>query len=159
MADPVIVVDSAPNPVIVVDTRPEFVVVSGIQGPPGPQGPIGPAGDAPTLIAGITVSGHRAIAIDANGEGVYADAGDASAMSLYGISTNAALLGEDILVARSGYLEWPAGGLTPGAPLFLGTTGLLTQTVPTTGWLRQVATAIDAASVIVDIGPGFYLGN
>lgn len=112
-----------------------------------------------TVTAGATVSGHRAIALNLEGQGIYADASDATALAVSGISTGAALLGDPVTVQHSGHLAWPAGGLTPGVPLFLGATGLLTQVVPTTGWLRQVAMAIDASSVLVDIGPAIDLGT
>lgn len=144
---------------VAIQPPPEISVAFAVgQGPAGPQGPVGPAGDAPSITAAIDLGGHRAIAANADGEGIYADQSNNTALAVQGISTGAAVTGAACVVARSGLLAYPAGGLTPDAPIFLGATGLLTQTPPTTGWLKQVGYAVDADTISVEIGPAYWLG-
>ena len=128
------------------------------QGPPGPPGPIGPAGDAPSIVAAVDLGGHRVIAANADGEGVYADQSDNTALAVQGISVGAAVAGDSCVVVRGGALAYPASGLTPDLQIFLGASGLMTQTPPATGWLKQVGFAIDADTISVEFGPAYWLG-
>ena len=127
------------------------------QGPPGPPGPIGPAGDAPAVVVAVPVSGHRVLASDASGFAIYADQTDNSALAIVGFSTQAASAWDTCVIQRSGALAWPAGGLTPEAPLFLTTEGMVSHTPPASGWVRQVAVAVAADMIHVDIGPIYWV--
>jgi hypothetical protein len=144
---------------VVVETTPApEVIVTGMQGPPGPPGPAGPAGDAPTLIAATTLSGHRVLAADGNGQAVYAQHTGSTALAVQGLSTQSGVAGDELVILKSGAVAWPAGGLTAGLPLFLTTDGQLSHTPPTTGWIRQIAVAIDADTISIDIGPAWRAG-
>ena len=125
----------------------------------GPAGPRGPAGDAASVVAASILSGHRVIATNDQGLGILAQPGDASALSVQGVSTQAAIEGGDVLLQRYGPLDWPAGGLTPGAPLFLATDGHLSLTPPSTGWIRQIAVALSDTRINIDIGPAYRVGD
>jgi hypothetical protein len=98
------------------------------------------------------------IAANSDGEGIYADQTNNTAMAVQGISRAAVVTGDDCVIARAGALAYPAGGLTPDDLLFLGTNGLMTQTPPSTGWLKQVGYAIDADTIAIEIGPAYWLG-
>lgn len=147
---------SSPVAITTIVSTPAVTVYGGAR---GLQGVPGADGDAPQLVAASALSGHRAIAVDANGHAIYADQGEASAQTVYGISTGAAESGASVTLQRSGPMEWPAGGLTPDLPLYLGSAGLLTQIPPTTGWLRQIAVATAAARIVIEIGPAYFLGE
>ena len=145
------------NPVAITTiVRTPAVTVYG--GTRGLQGIPGAAGDAPQLTAAMALSGHRAIAVDASGNAIYADQTDARAHTVYGVSTGAAEAGTQVTLQRDGPMDWPAAGLTPDVPLFLGTDGALTQVAPITGWARQIAVAVAADRIVVSIGPAYWLG-
>ena len=141
-----------PAPVI----RSTLSVGQGLSGPPGP---IGPAGDAPTLVASTTLSGHRVLAADGNGQAVYAQHTDSTALAVQGLSTQSGTAGDELVILKSGAVAWPAGGLTAGLPLFLTTDGQLSHTPPASGWIRQIAVAIDADTISLDIGPAWRAGE
>lgn len=158
-AEVVVVTTDVATAAVVVETTVVATVVTGVQGPAGPAGPTGPAGSAFVIPAAITLSGHRVLAIDATGQATYADQADLTATLVVGVSAAAVDPGADVPVVQAGPLDWPAGGLVAGLPLFLGSAGFLTQTPPVTGWLRQIGVATSASIIAVAIGPAFYLGD
>lgn len=123
------------------------------------QGPPGIPGDLPSVIAATDLAGHRVIAADADGCGVYADYRSDSARSVLGVSTGACQAGGKCPLLVRGLLTWPAGGLLTGQPVLLGEDGVLVQSVPLTHWLRQIGFAIDADTISIDIAPAYYLGD
>ena len=64
--------------------------------------------------------------------------------------TSAAGSGEEVTVVTEGKIDDPSFSFTPG-PIWLGNSGLLTQTKPTTGLLVQMAVAISATLIMVNI--------
>lgn len=147
-----LVADTAPVQVQVdVGVLAPVVVSAALQ---GARGPAGPPGDALQVVAAEPLSGHRVIAAG----GVYAGGTDATALAVLGLSTGAAAVGDAATLQRSGEMDWPAGGLTPDLPLYLASAGQLTQAAPTLGWLRQIAVAIAADRIVIDIGPAYWLG-
>jgi hypothetical protein len=153
----VISVEGATSIVISPEVRQAVVVSS--PGIPGPRGEQGPAGNIPSAVAGVTLSGHRAIAIDALGKAVYADCLDTTALALAGISTGAATQGDTVFLQYADQIEWPSADLTSDQIVFLSENGLLTQTAPTIGWSRQVGFAIAADRLLINIGPAYWLGH
>ena len=129
------------------------VVELAIQGPPGPKG------DAVALVAATTLSGHRVLAIDSEGKAIYAQHTDNTALAVQGINTQAGVAGDALQIFSSGKLTWPAGGLTAGLPLFLTTDGQLSHTPPTSGWIRQIAVAVSADLISIDIAPAWRAGE
>lgn len=104
-----------------------------------------------------TVNGLRAVVQDPVGEvrhPVLADAGDAPL--LLGIATNSALVTDDVVVRRRGVIVEAGWSWTPG-PVYVEDGGVLTQTAPSSGWILQVAVAINATTVEVDPQPPIYL--
>jgi hypothetical protein len=49
--------------------------------------------------------------------------------------------------------------LTPDQPVFLSTEGFITQTPPTSGWLRPVGSALAPNLLSIHIGPAYWLGE
>ena len=124
-----------------------------LRGEPGPPGAAG--SELLQLTAAVALSGHRVIAQDGDGHAIYADSGDGSALVALGVSEHAAASGGPVTVRQCGALAWPAGGLTPGAPVFLGAAGQVSHLPPVTGFVRQVAVALSANRIQVGIGPAF----
>lgn len=122
------------------------------QGPVGPPGPAGLSGGAAlAAIAGEALGGHRAVVLDAAGQAFYADRLTPSHFGrLAGITTGAAVLGASVTLAMSGVVIEPSWSWTPNAPVFLGSTGLLTQTLPIGGFLQVVGMALNATTLFVN---------
>jgi len=121
------------------------------------RGPEGPPGDTATITMAEDISALQVVAFDGDGKGIKADSSNTSAVSAKGLVVEDTLSGADasLVVAP---VTWPGGGLSAGQSLFLGTEGNLTTTPPTTGWLRQIAVATDADTIVVDIGQAYFLG-
>lgn len=135
-----------------LDTQTLTAVDLGTQGPPGPPGP---PGDAGYVIAAVPLLGHRVVTTT----GVYADQTTSAATLAFGFITAAVAAGETVQVHTSGLIDWPAGGLTPERPLFLGSEGQLTHLPPATGWLLRVGTAVDERTASIALGSIYFLGD
>lgn len=118
----------------------------------GPQGVAGGDGTVQrTAIASVTLSGHRAVYL-AGGEAAYASADDAAtANACIGITTGAALEGDEVVITTMGKLVEPTWTWTEALPVYLGLNGLLTQTVPTSGCLVELGIATTATELEVRI--------
>lgn len=149
------------NDVLVVLTldEPNVITTPAEQGPPGPQGPVGPAGSVyMTYIAGITLSGHKAVQIDGTGAAVYVDSGTvADAGRVLGITINAALLGAAVGVQATGEIDEVSWSWVPGQPVYVGANGSLTQTPPATGFIQAVGMAVAPTKLVVGIRPAIIL--
>lgn len=165
----IVVVLEPPLPDVVVTVEPPLpdVVVTvsevGLVGPAGPRGPAGPPGDS-TGTAGpagrttpVALSGHRLVVPESGGTVTVADYRDLSSLSKpVWLTTGAATAGAAVPLLAFGMLVEPSWAWTQG-PLFVGIDGLLTQTAPTTGYVRQVATAMDPTTVWFDPQPALVL--
>lgn len=105
-------------------------------------------------IAAAALSGHRAVVPTAGGSVEYADKTNSAHAHLRpGITTGAALTGAPVTVVMRGEITEPTWSWTPLAPIYLGLTGLLTQTAPTApgaAFLLEVGVALSATSILVD---------
>lgn len=75
---------------------------------------------------------------------------------LYGITVGAANTGQNVIVVRKGKLEEDSWNWIPNAPIFSVTDGILTQNLPSSGPIRQVAWAITPILINVHFGPTIY---
>ena len=179
MSEPLVVVtsdDSSPSAVVVTQSPPPVVVVSpvtetrvivtGIQGPPGPpgeRGPVGPpgaGGDATILTrpTAAAIGGHRVVIQEADGTVSYADHTDpAHADMALGLTIEAADAGAEIQILVGGETIEPSWTWDVTRPIYLGATGLLTQTPPTTGFLQQVAIPLAADRIYWQPQPAVIL--
>jgi hypothetical protein len=108
-------------------------------------------------IADGTVNGHRAVRVSGLGKVALANSGDpATAGTVIGISLTAALNGNSVTVQVIGEIDEPTFNFTPG-PVYFTAIGALTQTVPTSGYVQQIAVALDTTKISVQIGPPIVL--
>lgn len=131
------------------------VVAVAEQGPRGIQGVPGPAGGATTVTVGATpLSGHSAVAADAAGLLIKADCTNpAHRGAVLGLLANAYSPGDQAVVQTAFTLEHAGWTWTPG-PVFVGTAGQLTQTLPVGAVFSQVvAHALSPTLVLVDVQP------
>ena len=107
------------------------------------------AGNIITVTAGASLGGHRAVVID-SGVAQYADSTTTgNATRVVGLTKGAITSGTSGEVQTYGELVEPSFAWTPGEPIYLGTNGQLTQTVPTSGFILQVAIAITATKIFI----------
>lgn len=133
-------------------TQVKFVPVPGLRGPQGDPG----SGLSSVQIVGTAsaaVSGHRAVTRMPDG-GIYYISNDdpAHVTKPLWITTGSAALGEQVAGIAFGELVEPSWSWVPG-PVFLGASGMLTQSAPTAPgavFLVQVGTATSATSLFVD---------
>lgn len=130
---------------------------------PGPQGPKGlpgaDGGSVTQLLAGTTLSGHRLVTKQSNDSVVYVDnTNTADTNRPYWLTLGSAISGAEIDLQFSGVVTEPSWAWTPG-PLYLGTAGQLTQTVPVSPavFLAQVGFATSATSIVLDRQPSIHL--
>lgn len=110
------------------------------------------------LVAGETLSGHRAVYTGADGLAHYASANDpASARAVLGITKNAAAEGGQVSVVIAGPVSEPSWSWTPGLPIFLGANGALTQAVPASGVVVELGSAVTPTSMNVRIQEPVFL--
>ena len=157
------------------------ITVSGPRGHPGPGVPAGGAAgqylaktggadyatgwtDPPgatqaiTLVAGEALGGHRAVYVAGDGSARHASASlPATAAALAGITTGAATVGEAVAVQTAGRIVEPSWAWTPG-PVYLGASGLLTQTPPAMGAVKEIGVALAATELLIRIQPEIERG-
>jgi len=108
--------------------------------------------------AAVNLSGQRMVRLDSAGELVYAENTDlADAERVLGMTAGAVNTGDTAQVIRSGVVVEPTWNWTLGQPIFLSTTGLLTQTPPAAGFVLQVAFPVSSTSVFIDIKQALIL--
>lgn len=141
--------------VTVIEDDIELVEVSG-QGPQGPTGPPGSAG-AVSYRAATALSGHVAIALDSNGDAIAADPTNALHANVVGLTSNAAVLGDNVQVVSRGFVEHLGWTLTPGQPVFLGPSGSIVQTVPGgAAFTKVLGFALAPTRMNIDLQPAIF---
>ncbi|HRO02418.1 MAG TPA: hypothetical protein PLS69_02285 [Terricaulis sp.] len=131
------------------------IVNGGARGPAGPAG--APGGASFARIASVALGGHRVVRALPNDEVAYASSADPTHADLIiGITTGAANESEEISVAAGGEITEGSWTWTPG-PVFCGVNGVLTQTPPASGFIRQIGTADAPDRLIIDLRPPIYL--
>ena len=116
----------------------------------GPQGAAGPSGVATVqLRAAQAISGHKAVYAAADGLRLADNAALATA-DVLGITTGAAAAGELATVQVKDLLTEPSWAWLPG-PVYLGSSGALTQLPPGSGAQTEVATAMTATALLVRV--------
>jgi hypothetical protein len=132
LPDPIVVIKQ-PNPPQIIE------IVS-----PGPQGGTAEVGVL-DVVAGATISGHRAVKPLSSGKVSYASNTTPGDIDLpIWLTLSAAVLDAPLAVVTFGEVSEPSWSWTPGEAIFLSTNGMLTQTPPSSGFLLQVAAAIQA---------------
>lgn len=110
-------------------------------------------GNVVTKKAGESLGGHRIVRMHNSDEVLYASNSDSSQLyNVLGLTTGAATIGADVVVLLGGEITEPSWNWTKDQYVYLGLNGQLTQTLPTTGFLLVIGTAIDSDVVFVKIG-------
>jgi hypothetical protein len=113
----------------------------------------GTSTDTIEAIADGTINGHRAVRVSGAGRVALANSDDPlTAGTVIGVSLTAAFDGETVTVQIIGEINEPTFNFTPG-PVYFTATGALTQTLPASGYLQQIAVALDTTEISVQIGP------
>jgi len=108
--------------------------------------------------AAASLGGQRVVRVTTGGEVNYADSATTGhAKSVLGITAGAASSGASVRVLTYGTLVDPSFSFTPLAPIYVGSSGTLTQTAPTSGFVQQVAVAVTATTIFVDLLPSLIL--
>lgn len=150
-----ILAEQTDDSVLVSESEVIEVVAVAEQGPRGIQGIQGPAGGTTTVTVGATpLSGHSAVAVDAAGLLIQADCTNpAHRGAVLGLLANAYSPGDQAVVQTAFTLEHSGWTWSPG-PVFVGTAGQLTQTLPVGAVFSQVvAHALSPTLVLVDVQP------
>lgn len=139
--------------VVVPDPTQPIAVVSG-----GQRGPAGAPGGAEfSRKAAQALGGHRVVRALANDEVDYATSSDtAHADLIVGVTTGAANSGASVLVRSGGAMQDSSWSWSLGA-VFCGENGVLTQTPPGTGFIRQIGIADAPDRIIIDLRPPIML--
>jgi hypothetical protein len=104
------------------------------------------------LVAGMNLGGERVV-IDTPTGAIYADSSNlAHANCVVGVTLNSALHNDIVNVRSENELEEPSWSWTPGAPIYLGLNGLMTQVQPSTGFNLQLGYAVTATRIYISIG-------
>lgn len=145
-----VVVSELETMVISESERETVVLTSGPQGPAGPPGP--PGGATVTKVAGETLGGHRMVVLDGAGDAYYADSTDLTHVDrVLGMTSGAASLGGSVGIQILGEIIEVSWSWTLNQPIFLSTSGQLTQTAPTTGFSLVVGFPITSTSMVLSI--------
>jgi len=135
------------------------VVTAAEQGPPGIQGIPGPAGGATVVTVGATpLSGHTAVAMDADGLLIYADCTNPAHIgAVQGVIANAYGAG-DLAVVQTDFDLAHAGWTFATGPVFVGATGALVQALPMGAVFAQVVGyALAPTRIRIDVQPPIVL--
>lgn len=150
-----VLVEEARQELLVEERERLQILTEARQGPRGVQGPVGPSGGATTITVGAApLSGHSAVAVDAAGQLIKADCTDPSHQgAVQGLLADAYAAGDQAVVQTAFPLEH-AGWTWAVGPVFVGTAGQLTQSLPAGAVFSQVvAHALSATRVLVDVQP------
>lgn len=149
-----LIIDDESEIIIEVDTDVE-VLEAAAQGPRGPQGIPGPVGGATTVMVGAApISGHTAVALDADGLLIYADCTNPAHIgAVLGVVANAYGAGDSAVVQTSFDISHAGWAFTPG-PIFAGAGGALVQALPPGALFAQVlGYALSATRIHIDVQP------
>lgn len=97
------------------------------------------------------ITGGQRIMVSIGGDLEYADQTNLThADRLCGMTLNAANIGEPLKIQTVGNIRDPIFTWAIGTPLYLGTNGLLTEIVPTTGILWQLAEMVAENTILLN---------
>jgi hypothetical protein len=100
--------------------------------------------------AGAAIGGHRAV-ISSAGKIYYADQANLDHVNrILGITLNAAENNAKIKIQNYGELVETSFNFTPDMPVFVGTNGVLTQIIPSSGFIQQIAIALSSTKIFIE---------
>jgi hypothetical protein len=155
--DTVVQVTATNGPVVAVtvtETPVPIVVTALQQGPAGPTGPQGPSGTVTfTGIAGEDLSGHRIVTVNGTGQYVYCS-------DIFGLAmtTGAVVSGASVELQSLGEIEEHSWTWTPKGYVYQTGLGQITQTTPTTGFVREIGIALTPTKILLTFQSPITLG-
>ena len=114
------------------------------------RGTDGIAGSAEKILAAVVLGGHRVVTIT----GFYAEPSDSNIIA--GVTKAAAISGSFVEITSKGLMTEPSWNWTPNAAIFVGPNGTLTQSPPTSGFIRRIAWAISSTSINIDLSQPIF---
>lgn len=135
-----VVIVPSPDLQVIVQPQTEYIVIE-----EGQRGADGTSGVIANPVASTALSGDMVVVVF-NGEAAYAD-NQTNYLGQLGLTLGASAQGAQINVCLSGLVTSPGWNFTNG-PIWLGTSGGLTQTEPTTGGSVVVGRALSPTSFI-----------
>jgi hypothetical protein len=153
---PVVIEERQVSVVEFVDRQ---VIFGGEQGPSGPPGPPGPTGgEALQYQAGEALGGHRMVVLNDTGKAIYADNTVLShANKVLGMTTGAVSMGDTATIQTGGEMTEPSWSWVLDTPIWLSSSGMLTQVAPVTGFSLIVAFPITAIKVFINLHEPIFL--
>lgn len=111
------------------------------------------------LPAGEALSGHRVV-IQLNGLAMYGSSSNLDHLNkVIGITKDSAVLGAETNIQFRAYMDEPSWHWATDRAIFLGLGGTLTQSVPTSGYVQQIATVITPTRILISIQEPIVLGD
>lgn len=105
----------------------------------GPTGPAGQSAEVYSILTPIPVGGHRLITTDGVGGIRYADCTDpADLFGLLGMTLHAASADSLVSVQHVGIVEESTWSWNPSLPVYIGTNGVPTQSIPNGATFTQI---------------------
>jgi hypothetical protein len=103
------------------------------------------------MTAGETLGGQRVVRTS-GATAMYANSStQAHAQAVIGITTGAATSGAAVTVQSEGQMTDPSFSFTAGLPVYLNGNGTMSNTPPSSGFILQVAVAISATTIAINI--------
>lgn len=110
----------------------------------------GSAASTLTAVAGEALSGNRAVYIADDGKAYHADKNSATSIRTAGLTTGAVSLGATATIQVEGPYTEVTWSWTGNGVIWLSTTGQLTQTPPTTGYLVKVGVPAGPTQMLIE---------
>lgn len=134
MSDDILLVEdvvSGGDILLVEDVVASLEILSeGFQGPVGAQGARGVSAGAVQRTVNTPIGGHRLV-VSVVGQVLYADPLNIAHMGkLLGITMGAAIAGGSVEIRSDGEIQEPSWSFVVDQPVYLGASGIPTQTVP-----------------------------
>lgn len=101
------------------------------------------------IMAGQALGGNRAVYTGSDGKAYLANP-DVSSKVLFGVTTGAANINTMATIQIGGVAIEPTWNWDPTLPVWLASNGVLTQTVPTGGYLVQVGTPVSSTAMRIE---------
>lgn len=127
----------------------------------GPQGVSGSVGSVQLMASNYAIGGHRAIAIDSNGNAVYADCTNLGhVLKVVGITMSAFGLGGMISVFNTGIVVESSWNWNVTKPIYFDNNGVLIQAPLSNAlFLQVIGTPVTATSMEIKLQPPTIKGN
>jgi hypothetical protein len=137
-----------PAKVRIIPTPSRPVRLIPVSGPPGPPG-ADSGGVTITAAAGLTTG--TVVALTPAGAMPADPTNPGHAWAAAAVTTSSAVMGETLTAITTGRVTEQAWTWAPNAPVYCGAGGQLTQTSPTSGWLRIIGHAENPTTIFVQI--------